>query len=616
MKKNRLSLIVAIFLGLIIVLFNFIYLPSNILSWDVFGYYLWLPGIFLYGDLGLKDISVVQHIIDTYHSTATFYQAVQLPSGEWIMRYTMGMAVIYSPAFFVGHLMSKIFGFTPDGFSAPYQYAILIWGIIFTISGIFMIRKVLLKYFSDRITSFVLIILILGTNFFYHNAFYGANAMNHNYLFTLYALLIWLTMKWHETPRFRYAVSIGIIIGIAILSRPPEIVCVLIPLLWGITDRQSVKEKLSLISHNSGQVITGVLIAGLILFMQLIYYKVFTGKFLFYSYGGNAGEGFEFLNPPTLKFLFGFRKGWLIYTPIMIFAITGFYFLYKKNKYVFYALFIYFIVNLFIVSSWSTWWGGETFSQKNLIQSYTILALPMGYFLSALTVSKKFVKIGMGVIISFLIFLNLFQSWQILYGVLDSSRMTRPYYFRIFGKTKVSQEDRKLLLVDRSFTGTDTFTNEQDYHGRILRNLDFEMDGSDFATKHYITSFVHSGHSSLKMDSTVEFTPNIAAKFEDLTSKDHAWIRAIAYVYPVSELKGHPLFLVVTFLHKGANYHYRTLNISDLPLKMNEWNRVTMDYMTPFPRSKRDDFSVYLWDPGKAEVFVDDLSVEVFEKEY
>ncbi|MCX6234664.1 MAG: hypothetical protein NT175_08075 [Bacteroidetes bacterium] len=613
--KNRLSLTVTIFLGIIIILFNFLYLPSNILSWDVFGYYLWLPELFLYGDLGLKDISVVQHIIDIYHSTATFYQAVQLPSGEWVMRYSMGMALIYSPAFFAGHIIALLFGFTPDGFSAPYQYAILIWGIIFTLTGLFVLRKVLLNYFNDRITTFVLIILIIGTNFFYHNAFYGANAMNHNYLFTLYASLIWSTLKWHETPRFRYAVSIGIIIGIIILSRPPEIACVLIPLLWGIIDKQSIREKLNLISQNKRQVIIAVLIAGLILFMQLIYYKVFTGKFLFYSYSGNAGEGFEFLNPPTLTFLFGFTKGWLIYTPIMIFAISGFYFFYKKNKYAFYASFIYFIVNLYIVSSWSTCWG-ESLGQKNVIQSYAILALPMGYFLSALTVSKKLVRISVGIVFSFLIFLNLFQTWQILYGVLDPSRMTRSYYFRIFGKTKVSQEDKKLLLVERSYTGTEIFTNQQDYNGRILRNLDFEMDGSDFATKHYITSFAHSGHSSLKMDSTVEFSPNIAAKFKDLTSKDHAWIRASAYIYPVSELKGKPLFLVMTFSHKGANYQYKTLNISDLDLKMNEWNRVTMDYMTPFPRTKRDDLNVYLWNPGKAEVFVDDFMVEVFERNY
>jgi hypothetical protein len=337
---------------------------------------------------------------------------------------------------------------------------------------------------------------------------------------------------------------------------------------------------------------------------------------LFYSYGGNAGEGFEFLAPPTLKFLFSFRKGWLIYTPIIIFAIAGFYFLVKKNRYVFFALFIYFIVNLYLVSSWSTWWGGETFSQKNVIQSYAILALPMGYFLSALKDSKKLIRISTGVIFSFLIFLNLFQTWQILYGVLDPSRMTRTYYFRIFGKTKISQEDKKLLLVERSYTGTETFTNLQDYNGRILRNLDFEVDGSAFATKHYITSFAHSGQSSLKIDSTVEFTPNIAARFKDLTSKDHAWIRVSAYIYPVSELKGKPLFLVITFLHKGANYQYRTLNISDLDLKLNEWNRVTMDYMTPFPRTKRDGLNVYFWNPRKSEVFLDDLTVEVFERKY
>jgi len=616
MKKTPLSLTIALFLGFIIILFNFIYLPSNILSWDVFGYYLWLPATFLYGDLGLKDVSVVHHIIDMYHNTATFYQAVQLPSGDWVMRYTMGMAIMYLPAFLAGHLIALLFGFAADGFSAPYQYAVLIWSILITLAGIFIIRRVLLHYFNDRMTAFILIILVIGTNFLYHDGFYGANAMNHNYLFTLYAGLLWYTLKWHETPRFRYALAIGIVAGMIILIRPPEVVCVMIPLLWGITGKNSVREKLQLIRRKKGQVITAALITGLIIFLQLLYYKVYTGKFMFYSYGGNAGEGFEFLNPPTLKFLFSFRKGWLIYTPVMIFPIIGFYYLYKRNKPIFFPLFVYFVINLYIVSSWSTWWGGETFSQKNLIQSYAILALPLGYFLDALAKGRRPVRISIGLIMSFFIILNIFQTWQILNGILDPYRMTRSYYARIFGKTKVSPEDKKLLLAEQSYTDTDTFTDIEDYDGHILRNLDFEIDGSEYALKHYSTAFAHSGHSSLKIDSTLEFTPDIKARFNDLTMKDHAWIRTSVYIYPVEDLKGKSIFLVVTFQHKGANYKYRTSDISGLDLNHDEWNKITMDYMTPFPRTPRDNLEVYVWNPGKASVYLDDLMVEVYERKF
>ncbi len=450
MNKRKTSLYIAIFLSLIIVIFNFLYIPANILSWDVFGYYLYLPCLFIYNDLGLNDISIIHNIVEQYNSSATFYQAVQLPSGEWVMRYQMGMAILYSPAFFIGHLIALTGGYTADGFSSPYQYSVFIENIIVTIIGIFIMRKLLLKFFNEKVTAVVLIILVIGTNFFYHNAFYGANAMNHNYLFTLYALLIWITIKWHDTYKFKYVIFLGLIIGIITLSRPPEIICILIPVLWGIKNKASFLEKLELIKQKKYQIITCALIILFIGFLQLFYYKLYTGKFIFYSYGGNAGEGFEFLNPYIFSFTFSFRKGWLLYTPILIFSIIGFYFLYKRNKSIFFPLFLFFIVNLYLVSSWSTWWGGETFSQKNVIQSYAILVFPLGYFITYLNERKKYIKAVFYIIFCLLIILNLFQTWQILHGVLHPSRMTRAYYFTIFGKTSVSEEDKKLLIVERS----------------------------------------------------------------------------------------------------------------------------------------------------------------------
>jgi len=57
--------------------------------------------------------------------------------------------------------------------------------------------------------------------------------MTHNYLFTAYALILWLTMRWHEVYKIKYLILMGIICGLTILSRPTEFVCLIIPLLWG-----------------------------------------------------------------------------------------------------------------------------------------------------------------------------------------------------------------------------------------------------------------------------------------------------------------------------------------------------------------------------------------------
>jgi len=213
-----------------------------------------------------------------------------------------------------------------------------------------------------------------------------------------------------------------------------------------------------------------------------------------------------------------------------------------------------------------------------------------------------------------LILLNLFQTWQILFGVLHPSRMTRPYYFAIFGKTRVPEQAKKLLLVERQVTYNEVFHHQEDYNGIILQNLDFENDGTDYAGNYYSDFVARSGNTSLKMDSSNIFSPGITARYKDITDNDHAWIRASAYIYPVVDPKENPLAMVVTFQHKGANYKYRTANIENLDLKLNEWNRISLDYMTAFPRSGKDNLFVYMWHRGKQEIYIDDLQVEVFER--
>lgn len=142
---------VTVVLIAILVYSGFIFFPDNILSWDVFGYYLYLPLTFIYHDLGLNNENIIHEIIDKYHNSATFYQAIKLPAGNYVMKYSMGMSILYSPFFFIGHLYAKLSSYPADGFSLPYQYAVFFCGQVFTVTGIVVLRKVLIRFaFSGK----------------------------------------------------------------------------------------------------------------------------------------------------------------------------------------------------------------------------------------------------------------------------------------------------------------------------------------------------------------------------------------------------------------------------------------------------------------------------------
>jgi hypothetical protein len=590
-----------------IVFFRFVYPPASILTWDVFGYYLYLPATFIYHDLCLNDIGWVNRIIAEYQTTATLYQALPIPGGGYVMKYSMGMAVLNAPAFLVAHGISLASGAKADGFSLPYQYAWAISGLVYAAIGIFMLRKILLKYFDEKITSAVLVLTVLATNYFQLTAFDGY--LSHNYLFTLYTFILWFTIRWHEKPRPAYALGLGLAMGMAVLVRPSEMVGILIPLFWNISGRQSLREKTARVTANFSRLLIMSSAAIAVGMLQLAYWKYSTGHWLFYSYT-NAGEGFDFTHPYLKEVLFSFRKGWLIYTPVMVLALAGMVSLYRSARPLFAATLIYFLVNLYVVSSWTCWWyAGGSYSQRALLSSYAVLALPLGFLLR--DTRKRVWRKALYLAAAGLLILNLFQTWQWAHGLIDRTRMTRAYYFAIFGKTSVSDAERKLLLVERPNDEVEILRNETDYARRTALFLDFENN----ATDPFLSDTASSGKKSARLSLSHPFSAGFEMPYRLITPKDHAWLRTSVMVYPTDTVKDGMASLVMTFQHQGVPYHYRALSISDTSFRMKagQWNRMQLDYLTPEVRSVNDSIKVYFWLQGNKPVLIDDLKIEIFD---
>lgn len=523
---NKQSFVAIFFVFVLVLILDVVHNPSiNVLKWDVFGYYIYLPAFFIYNDLGLDNLYWVKEINNMYHNTATLYQIALSPTGHNVNQYSLGMAIVYLPFFLLGHGMALITHYPADGFSLPYQAAIFMSGITYMTIGLTYFRKALLHFFTDKIAAIVILIICLGTNYL-HLQIRGNAIITHNYLFAFYAFLIWRTIKWHQKINNKNSLVLGLTIGLMVTIRPSEIVAILIPVLYGVTSISSFKERISFLIDKKKYVLRAVFVAFLVGLPQLIYWKLYAGEFIYYSYNNN-GEGLDLLSPHVLNVLFSFRKGWLIYTPVMIFSIVGFYHLYKNYRKLFFPAVLFFIVNFYLVSSWSTWWYAGSFSQRALMQSYAVMALPLGALLSFPL--RKSLKIGGGIILLFLVGLNLFQTGQISNGILNESRMTKAYYFSVFGQTTLPTEEQKeLLLIKRSVTSVDEFLHPEKYQLILEEKNDFENE----KTGGTIFNNAHSGDYVFKMNKAHPFSPAIKKKFNELTQQDHAWIKITAWVYP------------------------------------------------------------------------------------
>jgi hypothetical protein len=604
---NKTSWYTMLALMVLLVIFSLLRYKENIISWDTFGYYLYLPATFIYHDPGLKDPGFVHEALEKYEGSTTFYQASPGPEGGMIIKYTSGLAIVFLPGFALAHIVALLTAFPADGFSLPYQHAIFITSLLFTFLGLFFLRKVLLKFFSDRLSSVIMILLALGTNLLYISV---NHTLVHNYLFALYALMLWLVIRWHETPAMRLSISLGLTMGLIIAIRPTEAICILIPLLWGVYNKATFVEKFRLIYGNFKNILILVACIILPLLPQLIYWKFFTGSFVHYSYD-NPGEGLDLLTPYTWDVLFSFRKGWLIYTPMMALAIYGFKNIFDKRRDIFFPLVIFAVINLYLVSSWTTWWYAGSFGHRAMVQSYAIMALPLGYFLVGLNDLSKFWRKAFTLLLGFFLILNLFQTWQYFNKILRPDSMTKPYYMAVFGRISPPTEDiKKLLMVQRSLGADDDFNNPEDYY--LYRSFEMNFEGSLLS--------VSSGNLETDTREVVvltpenPYTPALEIPFNRLTMADHAFLRVRGTVFVDSDPAENPFSLIITFNHKGGNYKYRGKDFEEYldEITLFKWNVLEKVYLTPEPRRKTDQVRIYFWLRGQEQLPVEKLEVEVW----
>lgn len=380
--KNNTSVFALLLIAILLVVTRFNYFSNNAqngynaTSWDALGYYMYLPSAFIYDDF--KSLNWMQEVDSTYHVTGgEFYQAMQLESGTYTNKYLSGVAILELPGFLVGHFVAKFTDAPTDGFSWPYQYALLWWAILWSLFGFIILRKALLEYFSDFTSTLTLLFLAFTMNLLQYISIDGA--MSHAFIFPLYAMLLWFTIQWTKSPNIKWSLLIGLVIGIAVISRPTELIMIFIPLLW----RMQTGTKWQVIKSNYWLLIAAIIGGIMAVSPQLIYWYHTTGHLVH-----NVGSKWYFLNP-WFRVLIGPEKGWFIYTPIAILMILGFW---RMKTYPFKSAVITFcLLNVWIIIAWSDWKYGASYSTRALTHSYPVFALALAAFIHSVE-SKKMAK--------------------------------------------------------------------------------------------------------------------------------------------------------------------------------------------------------------------------------
>jgi hypothetical protein len=560
------------------------------IGWDVSGYYMYLPATFIYHDL--KKLNFLDSIMKKYHPTPEVQQAFKHNSGNYVMKYSIGQSLQYLPLFMAAHLLAEPLGFDADGFSRPYQLAIQLGSLLMALVGLWMLRKILLKFFTDKTVSIVLLLVAIGTNYLNYAAIDGA--MTHNWLFSWYTILIYFTIQFHEKQTIKNAAMIGISVGIMCLTRPTEIISVIIPILWDVKmlSIQAVKEKIKFIFVKiKYYVIAGILVA-LIGSIQLFYWKYVGGEWFIYSY---ENQGFTWLHPHFADYALSYRSGWLVYSPMMIFGFIGFYFLIRRNIHAV-AIISFLLVNFYIVSAWDIWWYGG----RAMVQSYALFAFPIAAFVEYVQ-QQKFLKVFIYPIFVVFLLYNLWYTYHLHYGnIFGVEPITKEYFWSTFGRSTADDKALKFLDNNESFSGIKK-------ESRILLLTDFEQDST-------LNIKDNKPIQGLRCEYVNKEKQNTKTYSTKLNNNEATWVRVSADFYISS--KEWSWWLMTQFIVKYTNHgklvKEKMIRVQRL-MNDNQTKNIFLD--SKLPDQPFDEISVQFWNAeGSKILLIDNLKIETFNE--
>jgi hypothetical protein len=307
-------------------------------------------GIFYYSWMHSLAIDHDTQFQNEYSSFGATQPAT--PLGLFGNKYSIGPALLWSPWYITTHIL-----FRQTGYEFPYQFITGLTSVGYTLIGLILLFIVLEKHFSDTISLAAIITIAGATNLF----FYGALDVVNSHAVSFFAVTLFLTLLYRQSKNW---FIIGCSLGLVGLCRSQDVIIGLLAIPY-------IKPK-NILPFLSG---------ALLLFIpQLAIWQILYGKFWISPYTSTI-EGFHFLQPHILGVLFSRSNGLLLWTPIVG---VGFYGLCMKNK----LMALIFLLQLYLVSSWSIWWQGASYSGRMFVGMLPLIAIGLAYFYTYLHVFR------------------------------------------------------------------------------------------------------------------------------------------------------------------------------------------------------------------------------------
>lgn len=457
---------------------------------DGFGYYGYLPAIFLHHDL---NHNFIQPVWEKYYTEISLNNPKDLfmvkYKGKEVNKYPPGVAYFLSPFFITAHITTKLFGLEADGYSTIYMVFICIGAVFWQYLFLKLLKNIFIFYnLSEMSFLFTSIFLAFGSNLLFYTLLFSA----YSHVYSLFSITLFFYggIKFFNYEQEKYSpyYFVLMILGfvLTIITRNVNAICIVLLPCMGFQFRNS-RNYLKVLTTPFA--ILGFAISIAILFSMFLFWYLNTGYWLIDSY---PNEFFNWSTPQIIKSLFSAHKGWFFYTPVAILGVIGLFFTKKKLK--INALIVLCIV-IYFTSSWGSWDYGSGFSLRAYIDWYLLIGIGIGFLITKTQFRNTVFAfvITVGFIFSAL---NVLFSVQFMKGIISGHSQGIEYTIKNFFRLRPILEfkvSKKIILqtkivsnnFDESPQGYVSLNKSTEYAGTLESTFPvFFKDGVSFKIRY------------------------------------------------------------------------------------------------------------------------------------
>jgi len=332
---------------------------------DGWGYYLYLPAIFIYHDLHfsfLKSANLPSEVA-RYRATDGIWQGLSGDGGTGYRdKYAFGPAVMQTP-FFLGALaFAKLKRPAVDGFETPFQVGNVLSGAFYFALGTWLIYRTTLRRYGQFASIAAILFAILTTNLLFYAAFDAS--YSHVYGYCLVAGLLHLTISTEDAgvpPRLGSYVLFGFLMGLAVMVRPTN--AVVAPLYLIFIRRANVRE----IATGS---LAGFAASAVAASPQMLVWLITSGSLIHWSY---VNEGFKFPPSNVLAYVATLPKGIFFWHPAYFFMIASVGAQLPVRRFETMVLLAIIALNIYIGASWGNNSFGHSFGCRQIVEMIPLM---------------------------------------------------------------------------------------------------------------------------------------------------------------------------------------------------------------------------------------------------